>query len=88
MKRGDIVGVKDGDKGTTHWLYHSDFMNSSGNLIPTDIPFGFSDVGIILKSRVNLGMYPYATYHKILTPRGIGWIHEGWGYLVQNSAVI
>ena len=79
VRKGDVVGVNGGDTGTTHWLYHSDLMDPiTNNLITTDIRFGFSDTGLILESRVNTWMYPYATYHKILTPRGIGWAHENW----------
>lgn len=84
MKPGDMIRVKDGDKGITHWLYHPEFLDpNSGNLTPTGVPFGFSDTGLILASKVNTGMYPYATYHKILTPRGIGWIHESWGEKIK-----
>ena len=79
MKPGDIVRVKDGDKGNTYWLYQPEFLDpNTNNLISTDIRFGFSDTGLILESRVNTWMYPYATYLKILTPRGIGWAHENW----------
>jgi hypothetical protein len=77
VKPGDLVGVKDGDKGNTYWLYHPESPITI-NLIPTDIRFGFSDTGLILESRVNTGMYPYATFLKILTPRGIGWANENW----------
>ena len=79
MKPGDLVRVKDGDKGNTYWLYHPEFLDpNTNNLITADIRFGFSDTGLILESHVNTGMYPYATFLKILTPRGIGWANENW----------
>ena len=77
MKPGDIVGVKDGDKGNTHWLYHSDLMDPiTSNLIPTDIPFGFSDLGVVLETRIITNRY--LQYVKLLTPRGVGWAHQSW----------
>jgi len=77
VKPGDLVRVKDGDKGNTYWLFHPESPITI-NLIPTDIRFGFSDTGLILETHVNTGMYPYATFLKILTPRGIGWANENW----------
>jgi hypothetical protein len=77
MKPGDVVGVNGGDTGTTHWLYHSDLMDPiTNNLIPTDIPFGFSDLGLVLETRIITNRY--LQYVKLLTPRGVGWAHQSW----------
>ena len=78
MKPGDMVGVKDGDKGITHWLYHSDFMNSSGNLIPTDIPFGSNDLGTVILTKKMVPGKHTQNYVKLLTSRGIGWCFQNY----------
>ena len=84
MKPGDLVRVKDGFKVKTYWLYHPESPITI-NLIPTDIPFRFSDTGVILKSHVNNGMYPYATFLKILTPKGVGWVNWDWIEVISET---
>jgi hypothetical protein len=81
MKRGDLVVVQGGNIGTTHWLYGGDEQcwDDRNSLIPTDIPFGFSDCGLVLKKKK---MYTQS-YVKILTPRGIGWVFENWIKVIQ-----
>jgi len=105
VKPGDIVKINDGGnprRGTTRFLYGGDekCWDEHNSLIPTDIPFGFSDVGVVLRKRkmVLLLGHGHAARHpprapwnytqsyvKILTPRGIGWVFENWIMVVKNE---
>ncbi len=97
MKPGDIVKINDGGnpcRGTTHWLYGGDekCWDDRNSLIPTDIPFGFGDIGLVLKKKKRVpGNYTQSyvkiytqSYVKILTPRGIGWVFENWIIVVKK----
>lgn len=83
MKPGDLVQTVGGNRGTTHWLYGGDEQcwDDRNSLLPADIPFGFGDVGLILKKKKRYTQ----TYVKILTPRGIGWVFENWIEVVKNE---
>ena len=90
MKRGDIVKINDGGnpcRGTTHWLYGGDekCWDDRNSLIPTDIPFGFGDIGLVLKKKKMVPGNYTQSYVKILTPRGIGWVFENWIMVVKNE---
>jgi hypothetical protein len=90
MKPGTLVKVNDGGnpfRGTTHLLYGDDekCWNERCEGIPTDIPFGFNDVGVVLKVRkLDPGRYTQS-YVKILTARGIGWAFEPWIEVVKDE---
>ena len=83
MKRGDLVVVQGGNIGTTYWLYGGDEQcwDDRNSLIPTDIPFGFNDCGLVLKKKRKYTQFCV----KILTPRGIGWVFENWIKVVKNE---
>lgn len=78
MKLGDMVRVRDGNVGITSWLYGGDEQcwDERGSLIPTDIPFGFGDVGVVLKKKKMVPGPDTNSYVKLLTARGTGWIFE------------
>lgn len=83
MKPGDLVRVQ-GD--IPHFLYGGDEKpwDERGFLIPTDIPFGFPHVGLVLKEKAS-GPWVKLSYVKLLTPNGIGWIFEKYLELMQNE---
>lgn len=90
MKPGDIVKINDGGnpcRGTTRFLYGGDekCWDEHNSLIPTDIPFGFSDVGVVLRKRKMVPGKYAQSYVKILTPRGIGWVFEHWLEVVKTQ---
>ena len=90
VKPGDIVKINDGGnpcRGTTHWLYGGDekCWDDRNSLIPTDIPFGFGDIGLVLKKKKMVPGNYTQSYVKILTPRGIGWAFENWIMVVKNE---
>ena len=79
MKPGTLIKIINGEYGETVWLYGGDDVpwDERGNFIPTDIPFGFRDIGLVI-SQVDDSVVKNSelVYLKVITPSGIGWVNE------------
>lgn len=73
MNPGDLVTTQ-----APYWLYGGTdkCWDENNNLIPTNIPFGPGDIGLILSKRKMFHGRYTQHYFRILTPHGIGWVFE------------
>lgn len=79
MKPGDLVRMINGEQdGRTVWLYGGDERpwDENTRLIPSDVPFRFSQIALVLKNAPDPVYEGFYLYLKVLAPEGVGWVHQ------------
>lgn len=78
MKPGDLIRVINGEYGETVWLYGGDERpwDENARMNPADVPFGFSQIALVLKSTPDPVYDGKILYLKVLAPGGMGWVHQ------------
>lgn len=79
MKPGDLVRMINGEPGgRTVWLYGGDEhpWDENTRMIPSDVPFRFSQIALVLKNAHDPVYDGKKLYLKVLAPCGTGWVHQ------------